>query len=233
MITRLWPALASLLCVLLVLAAWSFIEHSAGFGWRGLTGTVSRTTYLWSETPFANPAIFGHMLAGAALTALAPLQLIPFVRRRWPRIHRASGYLIAILALLAGIGGLLYMALRPTIGGALMTFAFTVYGGLVVLAAVQTLRFARARQFVRHRNWALRLFVLAIGSWIYRVHYGLWYTVTGGLETNRAFTGLFDQVNLFAFYLPYLLILEGILRLTAGTSRAPQPQAPRRPSASS
>jgi hypothetical protein len=56
--------------------------------------------------------------------------------------------------------------------------------------------------------------VLALSSWLYRVHYGLWFLVTGGLGSEPDFSGLFDRVQVFAFYLPYLLALEIWLRRT-------------------
>ena len=196
---RPWSLIGSLACIAIVLIALPFVQYAADLGWRGLTTDLAGISRFWTPAPSpANPAIFGHMIAGAVLTFLAPLQLIPIVRRRWPRVHRASGYIVATTALIAGTGGLAYIALRGTIGGPLMSVAFALYGGLVLLSAVMAVRHARARDFQRHRAWALRLFVLAIGSWIYRVHYGLWYEYAGGAATNYAFTGAFDRFNLFA-----------------------------------
>ncbi|MEO0910923.1 MAG: DUF2306 domain-containing protein, partial [Pseudomonadota bacterium] len=59
-----------------------------------------------------------------------------------------------------------------------------------------------------HREWALRLVVLALGSWLYRVHYGIWYLLTDGMYSEPDFSGAFDIIQTFAFYLPYLLLLE-------------------------
>lgn len=61
---------------------------------------------------------------------------------------------------------------------------------------------------MRHPDWAARLVVLALGSWIYRLHYALWEIATGGAYSNPAFTGVFDQVQNWAFFLPYLAVLE-------------------------
>jgi len=151
------------------------------------------------------------MVAGGLLTVLVLLQLIGAVRRRWPRVHHVSGYLLAALALLTATGGLAYIAAKGTIGGWPMSAGFALYGALMGLAALQTLRFARARD-PRHRDWALRLVILALGSWIYRVHYGIWYALTAGAASNDAFTGAFDRVQVVAFYLPYLALLELRLR---------------------
>jgi hypothetical protein len=102
-----------------------------------------------------------------------------------------------------------------------MDIGFALYGLLLLLAALQTIRHARARRFALHQTWALRLFWLALASWLYRVHYGLWYLATDGLWSNPQFTGGFDLVQNFAFYLPYLLGVEVYLkrRSNPGTSK--------------
>jgi hypothetical protein len=60
----------------------------------------------------------------------------------------------------------------------------------------------------KHRLWALRLYALAIGSWLYRMDYGFWLLLTDGLGHTRQFSGPFDQVMAFFFYLPNLLVVE-------------------------
>ena len=93
-----------------------------------------------------------------------------------------------------------------------MSLGFALYGFLMAFAALQTVRLARRREWDRHRRWALRLLVLILGSWLFRVQYGLWYLSTDGLASNEAFTGLFDRVMTVGFYLPWLIALELWLR---------------------
>jgi hypothetical protein len=40
------------------------------------------------------------------------------------------------------------------------------------------------------------------------VHYGLWYLATGGAASNPDFTGAFDRVQNFAFFVPYLILVQ-------------------------
>jgi len=94
-----------------------------------------------------------------------------------------------------------------------MDFAFALYGLCVLLCALQTVRRARQREMILHREWALRLFVLAIGSLLYRVHYGIWYELTGGIGMAPRFSGPFDQFQNFAFFVPYLLLVELYVRI--------------------
>ncbi|MEL6980220.1 MAG: DUF2306 domain-containing protein [Pseudomonadota bacterium] len=199
----------STLWLLLLLGAAPFIVYAAVFGARGLVLDLSDGSRLFERGAAAtNAALALHMIAGAAITLLALTQIIGPLRRRWPRLHRASGYAFAVCAALSALGGLVFIALRGTIGGPLMDGAFALYGALTLLAPVMAVRLARAGAFEAHRRWALRAVVLALGSWIYRAHYTLWHMATGGLGAEPDFTGLFDQITLFAFYLPYLALLE-------------------------
>ncbi len=208
--------------MLVVLLATPFILHAIGFGISGLTSDLSGSTYLFAaEGQVSNPAMFGHMVSGAIITLLAPFQLLVPLRRRFPAIHRWSGRVLCALAVATALAGLMYMALRPTIGGPLMSLAFTSYGLCVLIAAVQTVRFARLRDFEQHRRWALRMFFLAIGSWLYRVQYQIWYLATGGLWMEPDFSGAFDLFQLFAFYVPYLVGLEIYFRRRRVTSAMP------------
>lgn len=207
------------LCAVMVTAV-PFALYAAMLGWRGLTQDLSGDSRLFvPEARVATPAVFVHMIGGAIITALAPLQVIGAIRRRWPRLHRASGYVIAIAALFSATGGLAYIVLRGTIGGPLMDWGFALYGIAVLVAAAQATRHARAGRFERHWRWGLRLFVLAMGSWLYRVHYTIWHIYTDGIGTAPDFSGPFDQVQVFAFYVPYILLLETYFRVSG--RRAP------------
>ena len=53
-----------------------FVYYALDFGVRGLSQDLSEQTHLFTaDTPLPNTAIFTHMLAGALITFLAPLQL--------------------------------------------------------------------------------------------------------------------------------------------------------------
>src|SRR5262249_30986799 len=111
-----------------------------------------------------------------------------------------------------GLGGLTFIAVKGTVGGRVMDIGFSLYGVLMVLAAGQTFRFARARQLEAHRAWALRLFALAIGSWLYRMDYGFWFLLAKGAGHTPDFHGPFDAVMDFFFWVPNLLVAEVFIR---------------------
>ena len=206
--------MTTILLLLLALNTGWFVVYSAALGLQGMTfevpGEASRVFF--ADAPLANSAIAVHMIAGAVLTIGAPLQAVPALRQRWPGVHRRSGYVLFVLALLTGVGGLIYIGLNGTVGGWWMSLWFALYGIVLMWSAAATVHYARERQFARHFAWATRLVILAVGSWIYRMHYAVWYGFTDGLASNDAFTGLFDQVTVVAFFVPYLLVAEVFLR---------------------
>lgn len=213
--------LTTILLLILALNTTWFVAYSAQLGLRGLLSDTPTTVnrVFFADTALANVAMAIHMIAGALLTIGAPIQALPFLRRRWPRVHHRLGYTLFGLAILTGIGGLIYIAANGTIGGGWMSLWFAIYGAAIILCAVKTVSHARSRNFDRHFEWATRLVILAVGSWIYRMHYGLWYLATDGLGSNRAFTGPFDLIQVFAFYVPYLLIAEVFLRRRTHTQQ--------------
>ncbi|WP_227271711.1 DUF2306 domain-containing protein [Roseobacter weihaiensis] len=198
--------LNALLVLVLCLFAVPFAIYAVGRGFDvGEMQEQLSSRLFHSGAGLSNAAIYGHMVAGGIITALAPLQLLRVVRRRAPVLHRISGYLVAGLSVLTGAGGLYYIAMQGTIGGPVMDLGFGLYGALMLFGAFKTVQLARIRH-PDHRLWAERLVILALASWLYRVHYGLWEITTGGIGSRPDFSGPFDLVQVFAFYLPYLAL---------------------------
>lgn len=167
-----------------------------------------------AHTPVASFGMGLHFFAGATLLLLGPVQLIAQVRRQAPAVHHWVGRVYAFAAFSAGVGGLIFIALKGTVGGVMMTAAFAAYGALMILAAVQTVRHAMARRIDIHRAWAIRLFALAIGSWLYRIGYGLFFAINGTEDPGHTadFTGWFDHVMNWAFFVPPLIVAEMFIR---------------------
>jgi hypothetical protein len=163
-------------------------------------------------TPAATVGIGLHFAAGGVILMLGCIQLIGAVRRRYPMLHRWFGRLYVMASLLAGIGGLTFIAVKGTIGGTVMDVGFSLYGVLTIVCAVETYRMARVRRLEAHRAWALRLFALAIGSWLYRMDYGFWLLLSDGVGHTQDFRGPFDLLMAFFFYVPNLLVAEAFIR---------------------
>lgn len=189
----------------------------AYYGGTASDGALER----WNDTlqglyeanaPLATLGIGSHFLGGGVLLLLGPIQLIPWVRERSIAVHRWLGRLFVTAAAIAAVGGLTFTLLSGTIGGAVMDAGFGLYGSLMLLTAVQTVRYARARQFDAHRAWGIRLFALVVGSWLYRIEYGLWFSAFGEAGHTDSFNGAFDYFMAFAFYLPNLAVAELFIR---------------------
>jgi len=196
------------LWLLLALLTLPFVWHAGTRPFLALQGVAeARDRLFHADDLLATLAVFAHMIPGAVITFVVPLQVIPAVRRHAPRLHRASGRVLAAAAALTAVFGLVYIARQGTVGGPWMSFWFGLYGVLMLVAAALTVHHARARRFDRHRRWALRLLILAIASYLYRVHYGINFMTFGGVGVDD-FNGWFDRAMVWAFYLPYLVALE-------------------------
>ncbi|WP_174279173.1 DUF2306 domain-containing protein [Sphingomonas bacterium] len=189
----------------------------AFFGGMALRGSADR----WNEslphlhdatTSLATVAIGSHFMTGGVLLLLGPVQLIGGIRRAVPRLHRWLGRTYVLSAGFAGLGGLCFILAKGTIGGAAMSTGFGIYGGLMTVGVVLTYSSAHGRRYEQHRAWAIRLFALTIGSWLYRMEYGFWFLTAGHVGHESDFSGWFDAVMAFFFYLPNLAVAECFIR---------------------
>jgi hypothetical protein len=172
------------------------------------------------DNPIATIAIGVHFLAGGIILALGPVQLFAKIRQRAPRFHHYSGRIYLTTTFLAGAGGLVFIVFEGTLGGPAMNLGFGLYGSLMIIASYKTYQHARARRIAQHRAWGMRLFSLAIGSWLYRMEYGFWFLTFGELGHSESFDGPFDIAMTFLFYLPNLLVVEALLRSRRLTASA-------------
>ena len=166
-----------------------------------------------------------HVLLAAVMTLAGLVQLVPAVRRRWPRLHRWSGRLFLLAATALSIGGLWLTWGRGSrltdVGGV----AISLDAVLILGFGAQAFMAARARDFAAHRRWALRTFIVCSGVWFMRVGYIAWGLATGGAGIARGMSGPFDLVWGFATYLLPLAVLELYLRAEQGSHRAQRTMA--------
>lgn len=194
--------------VLFVLA-WGFLQRSAWLGLWGLTNDLEgRSPFYAGDMPVITFVMYLHMITGALLILMAPLQLAGPLRKRWPKLHRHSGRVMIGLGLFTGAAGIAYATQHGTTGGRYMDVSTTLYGILILWSAAQTLRFGLKRSWTRHRRWGMRLSVLVVASWLYRMHYVVWEAAFGMLWITPDMTGPFDVVQAWGFYLFYLALLE-------------------------
>ncbi|MBS1664560.1 MAG: DUF2306 domain-containing protein [Bacteroidetes bacterium] len=168
---------------------------------------------LYSKDAAASTLGIGiHFAAGGIILILGSIQLIAKIRDRWPAFHRWTGRIYILASIFAALGGTVFILKTGTIGGTVMNIGFGLYGLAMLIAAILTWRHAAAGRMELHRGWALRLYALAIGSWLYRMDYGFWLLLANGLGHQHDFHGPFDKVMAFFFYIPNLLVAELFIR---------------------
>lgn len=157
-----------------------------------------------------NIAIAAHLLFALILTVGGMLQIVPQLRSRMPAFHRWNGRLYLLSGVAAALGGTYLIWVRGTVGDTSQHLATTLNVILIVGFAVMAWRYARARDFVAHRRWALRLFLVMSGVWFFRVGLMLWLLIHRapvGFD-GKTFTGPFLTALAFGQTLLPLLILE-------------------------
>jgi len=177
--------------------------------WNIVLDDLYNTEFMW-----ASIGIGIHFVAGIVLLILGPFQFISSLRNAKPYIHRMVGKIYVFFAILTSTGGLIYIFSHGTLGGFWMNLGFGFYGVLLLGASLFTWYFAVQRSIERHRRWALRLFVLGLSSWLYRVEYALWGYFMDGLVGHNSGTwdGPLDYVMHFFFYIPTLILCEIYIR---------------------
>jgi hypothetical protein len=185
----------------------------------------------WNDKPLIKGFVAGdtagnlffavHVLMAAILTFGGLVQLVPAIRTRWPAAHRWNGRLYLASALILALGGLWMTWGRGTWLNLVGGIGITLDAFLILGFAALAWQAARARRFVDHRRWAIRLFAVASAVWFMRVGYMAWGLATGGAGIGKAMDGPFDLFLAFANSLLPLAVAELYLRAGAhGTPAA-------------
>jgi uncharacterized membrane protein len=128
---------------------------------------VSAARYLTgSETPpdviLANAHAHGfllvHVASGIAALLVGPLQFVRTLRGRFPRVHRASGYIYILACAVAAPAG--FVLALGTTAGPLAASGFAVAAVLWPAFTWLAWRAAVTRRFGAHREWMLRSYAI-------------------------------------------------------------------------
>ena len=202
--------------ILMTLGQWIFVYYVAMFyGSTAIQGNFEA----WSEAgpqgiilgdPVGNLAMAVHVFLAIIIMFGGPLQLIPYIRRHFPRFHRWNGRVWLVTSVLVSIAGIYMTWTRGTVGSFVQHLGTTLDGVLILLFAGLALQAAVNRKFANHRRWALRLFMAVSGVWFFRVGLMAWMIINQGPVgfDPQSFTGPFLNVLAFAQYLIPLALLE-------------------------
>lgn len=155
-----------------LLVSLGFLSHMATeylfAPWRGESWVA--TLPRLNEPGLPSLGMYLHWWAGFTVMVLGFIQPLQPIRRRWPVVHRVSGNVYCMSAVLTSFGGLLFMwsSKERCVGGWNMNIAFSTYGIIMAVLAVVTWLHGRARRVERHRNWAIRLWGQGMASMLYR-----------------------------------------------------------------
>jgi tetratricopeptide (TPR) repeat protein len=161
-----------------------------------------------------NSALAAHVTSAAIVMFAGSLQLIPQIRNRFPVFHRWNGRIYLSVAVVASAAGLYLTWIRGTVGDLSQHIGSSLGAVLIFLFAALALRSALTRDFIAHRRWALRLFLVVSGAFFIRlvlVLTGVMFKGPVGFNP-QTFTGPFLTFLTFGQYLIPLAVLEIYLR---------------------
>ncbi len=195
---------------------WLFVAYVIGFyvpvlalsGLPGLGDTHLPHGHVAGDL-VGNLAIAGHILVAIIIVGGGPLQLIPAIRNRFPALHRNLGRTYLFFAFFTSIAGLYLVWTRGVLGGLAGHVAISLDAILILAFGALAIRYAVARQFDRHRRWAMRLFMVVSAVWFFRVGMMFWFMATGGIGIDtETFSGPFIYSWYFGQMALPLLLLE-------------------------
>lgn len=177
--------------------------------WHALVeGLPLRTASEW----IANLGIGMHFIMGTILVLAWPILFSARIRSRHRAVHRWTGRIYVSAGFLAGTGGMSFILTHGAYNRA-ASVAFGIWGAVMMFSAVMAYLHARAKRFDLHRAWAIRLFAVVLGSWLFDIEIRSWTDLTGGIGIGRGgATGPFDYAILYLFFVPNLLVAEFFIR---------------------
>jgi len=146
-----------------------------------------------------------HILTASIFLFGGPLQFMGFIRNRLRRFHRYLGRVYLVLAVLLSLTGVI-MTIQGKSFGTLFLFVANCFSAIYIWwFALMTIKNATRKNFKQHRQWALRLFMIANGVWFIRVWPGAWNT----LKTWHIPLGNYPEniVAVLTYVLPLQLVL--------------------------
>ena len=124
-----------------------------------------------------------HVLTAAIALLAAPLQFVTAVRKRWPRFHRALGWIYVGCCL---VSWPLVMRLATFSSCAACAPPFLLWGLVWAVVTAAAVVMAVRREFDAHRQFMVRSWVLMNGFVFVRLDTHLQYPLPSGPGIDRA-----------------------------------------------
>jgi uncharacterized membrane protein len=201
-LTRVWLWTATVLAVAIGLTAYRYL----------LPGMPGGAPAIVANHFTRTGALLLHAGVSATALILGALQLFPRFRARWPAWHRRAGTVYVICCMIGGSAALL-LSLGTT-AGPIATAGFGLLGLTWLGCTAQAWRYAKARDFVRHRRWMIRSYALTFAAVTLRIYLPIVFIAHWNADVGyRAISWL--------CWVPNLIIAELWLRSGAGVRTSP------------
>ena len=220
---------AALWVMAALLGQWAFFAYIAAFygptaatgnfeAWNRLAA-VGAKPFIAGDTA-GNLAFAAHAL-GAGIVALGgALQLMPWIRARFPKFHRVNGRVFLATVVALSLSGFYLVWIRKTSTSLEGAIGTSINGVLILVFAMRTFITARARDIATHRRWAMRLYLVSNAQWFLRVGVFGYFIASKLMGHAASFKDPFFHFWMFGCYLVPLLVLEVYLRAKERGSRS-------------
>ena len=201
-LTSVWLWTATVLAAVIALSSYRYLLP----GMPG--GAPNIVTNQFAKTG----ALVLHAGVSATALILGALQFFPRFRARWPAWHRRAGTVYVACCMVGGAAALL-LAFGST-SGPIATAGFGLLGVFWLGCTALAWRYARARDFVRHRRWMTRSYALTFAAVTLRLYLPVVFIA------HLDFLAGYRAIS-FLCWVPNLIVAELWLRYGAGvrTSR--------------
>ncbi len=119
-----------------------------------------------------------HMFGGIVITLLGCFQLMAPLRKKFPQVHRWMGRAYVTGVVLTFLGGEMFIfgdrIYKIPVASAL---GFAAAGLLMVICAGFAVYYARKKNFVLHREWAIRTYAFGVCSWTLRIWIAFFFMI--------------------------------------------------------
>lgn len=172
----------------------------------------------------SNTALIIHLASAVLITLSGAIQFLPQVRRRAPGFHRWNGRIFILTAFSVSLAGIGLEIMHATANTLMQSIGNGALALLIMSSAALALRFAIKRDFVRHRRWALRLFLLTSAALFIRASVILYVLLVGGAGSLdlSSIQGPVLTVLTFAQFAIPLLVLELYFRAQISVASLPR-----------
>ncbi|MCG7547381.1 DUF2306 domain-containing protein [Pseudoalteromonas sp. Of7M-16] len=183
-----WLKYSTTFWFLAVLAGqWFFFYYIIAFYGFSVINNNMEIWNVWEvfgKTPykagdFAGNAAFAAHAIGAGVVAFGgALQLMPQMRRYFPKFHKINGYLYLLTVFALSISGFYLVWIRDQHPITLDGIGTSINGILILTFTYFCAKTAIRKDIRNHKKWAIRLFLVSNAQWILRI--GVFsYLITG------------------------------------------------------